>query len=80
VTFYTIYKNQEITFTIGVHLLQQGPWKDFGFGNVVSGCGAAAVPVKFRRCLAGVRPGRVGERSRGPKGPVCGLLGARDGR
>jgi hypothetical protein len=35
---------------------------------------------KFRRCVAGVRPGRARERSRGPKGPVCGSLGARDGR
>jgi hypothetical protein len=35
VIFYAIYKNQEITFTIGVHLLQQGPWKDFGFRNMV---------------------------------------------
>jgi hypothetical protein len=53
--------------------LQQGPWEDFCFRNVVPGRGAAAVPVKFRRCLAEVRPGRVGERSRGPKGSVWGL-------
>jgi hypothetical protein len=31
VIFYAIYKNQEITFTIGVHLLQQGPGKILGF-------------------------------------------------
>jgi hypothetical protein len=60
VIFYAIYKNQENTFTSGVHLLQQGPWKDFGFRNVVPGRGAAAVPVKFRRGLAGVWPGEGG--------------------
>jgi hypothetical protein len=31
VIFYAIFKNQEITFTIGVHLLQQGPWKEVSF-------------------------------------------------
>jgi hypothetical protein len=60
--------------------LQQGPWEDFCFRNVVPGRGAAAVPVKFRRGLAGVRPGRVGERSTGHWGPVCGSLGASGGR
>jgi hypothetical protein len=45
--------------------LQQGPWEDFCFRNVVPGRGAAAVPVKFRRGLAGVRPGRAGEGSMG---------------
>jgi hypothetical protein len=47
VIFYAIYKNQENTFTIEVHLLQQGPWKDFGFRNVVPGGAAGAAPVKF---------------------------------
>jgi hypothetical protein len=61
VIFYVIYKNQEITFTIGVHLLQQGPWKDFGFRNVVPGCGGRRGLGKFRRCVAGVRPGRARE-------------------
>jgi hypothetical protein len=57
VIFYAIYKKQQLTFTIGVALLQQGPWEDFCFRNVVPGRGAAAVPVKFRRILAGVRRG-----------------------
>jgi hypothetical protein len=34
---YAIYKNQPLTFTIGVALLQQGPWEDFYFRNVVHG-------------------------------------------
>jgi hypothetical protein len=65
VIFYAIYKNQEITFTIGVHLLQQGPWKDFGFRNVVPGHGGRRGLGKFRRCPAGFRPGRARE---GPTG------------
>jgi hypothetical protein len=73
VIFYAIYKNQENTFTIGVHLLQQGPWEDFEFRNVVHGRGGRCGLGKFRRCAAGFRPGRVGEGSRGSKGPVCGL-------
>jgi hypothetical protein len=63
VIFYTIYNNQEITFTIGVHLLQQGPWKDFGFRNVVPWGAAGAAPVKFRpvgrRCSLGKDWGRA---------------------
>jgi hypothetical protein len=49
VIFYAIYKKQEINLTIEVHLLQQGPWKDFGFRNVVPGGAAGAAPVQFRR-------------------------------
>jgi hypothetical protein len=64
-SFYVIYKNKENCNTIGDILLQGGPRKDLLFCNVVPGRGAAAVPVKFRRGLAGVRPGRVGERSTG---------------
>jgi hypothetical protein len=75
VIFYAIYKNRENCNTIGDILLQGGPRKDLLCCNVVPGRGAAAVPVKFRRGLAGVRPGRVGERSTGHWGPVCGLHG-----
>jgi hypothetical protein len=70
VIFYAIYKNHEITFTIGVHLLQQGPWADFGFRNVVLGRGGRRGLGKFRRCAAGFRPGRVGEGSMGHGGSV----------
>jgi hypothetical protein len=52
--------------------LQQGPWEDFCFRNVVPGRGGRRGVAKFRRCAAGFRPGRVGEGSRGPKGLVCG--------
>jgi hypothetical protein len=59
--FYAIYKNQEITFTIGVHLLQQGPWKEIFLCNVAPGRGWPArvsqIPVRF----AGVWPGKGGE-------------------
>jgi hypothetical protein len=55
VIFYAIYKNQEITFTIGVHLLQQGPWKDFGFRNVVPG----QIPAIRRRIPAEEGRGRI---------------------
>jgi hypothetical protein len=79
-SFYAIYKNQENCNTIGDILLQGGPQKDLLFCNVVPGRGAAAVTVKFWRGLAGVRPGRVGERSTGHWGPVCVSLGARGGR
>jgi hypothetical protein len=37
VIFYAIYKKQEITLTIGVHLLQGGPRKETGFCNVAPG-------------------------------------------
>jgi hypothetical protein len=56
VIFYTIYKNQEITFTISVALLQGGPRKDLGFRNVVLGAGSgglAAIPAGDRRGPAG---------------------------
>jgi hypothetical protein len=48
--------------------LQQGPWEDFCFRNVVPGRGAAAVPVKFRPGLAGVWPGEGGGVFYGPLG------------
>jgi hypothetical protein len=80
VIFTQFTRISKLTFTISVALLQQGPWEDFCFRNVVPGrCGRRGLG-KFRRCAAGFRPGRVGEGSRGPKGPVCGSLGARGGR
>jgi hypothetical protein len=35
VIFYTIYKNQQTTLTIGVTVLQLRPWKDLNVRNVV---------------------------------------------
>jgi hypothetical protein len=37
VIFYAIYKNQENGNTIGVTLLQEGPWKEFDVCNVALG-------------------------------------------
>jgi hypothetical protein len=79
VIFYAIYKNQEINLTIGVHLLRRGPCKELGVCNVVPGRGGRRGLGKFRRCATGFRSRRARERSRGPKGPVCGSLGARGG-
>jgi hypothetical protein len=56
VIFYAIYKNQEITFTIGVHLLQGGPWKEFGCCNVVPGARPArlgSIPARSPALAAG---------------------------
>jgi hypothetical protein len=72
VIFYAIYKNQEIPFTIGVHLLQQGPWKDFGFRNVVPGVSAGAAPVQFRRAHRRTLPGKGWGRSYGLLGSGLG--------
>jgi hypothetical protein len=61
VIFYPIYKNQEITFTIGVHLLQWGPWKEFGCCNVAPGRLAGAgepIPASSPPDLAGEGLGR----------------------
>jgi hypothetical protein len=74
VIFYAIYKNQEITFTIGVHLLQQGPWKDFGFCNVVPGRGGRRGVAKFRRGSPGFGRGRAVEGSMG-HGRLVSLVG-----
>jgi hypothetical protein len=49
VIFYAIYKNQEITFTISVALLQQGPWKEIFLCNVVLGAAGRRGLAKFRR-------------------------------
>jgi hypothetical protein len=61
--FYAIYKNQEIIFTIGVHLLQQGPWKEVLFCNVVLGAAGRRGEAKFRRAAAGLGQGRAVEGS-----------------
>jgi hypothetical protein len=80
VIFYAIYKNQENTFTIGDILLQGGPRKENFLCNVAPGAAGRRGEGNFRRCAAGFRSGRARERSRGPKGTVCGSLGARGGR
>jgi hypothetical protein len=56
VIFYAIYKNQEISFTIGVHLLQGGPRKETRFCNVAPGGCRPAQRSKIPARLAGVRP------------------------
>jgi hypothetical protein len=60
---YAIYKNQEITFTIGVHLLQWGPWKELEFRNVAPGRGWPArvsqIPVRFARVWPGKGTGVI---------------------
>jgi hypothetical protein len=70
VIFHAIYKNQEIPFTIGVHLLH---WKDFGFRNVAPGGAACAAPVQFRRARRRTWPGKGWGRSYGLLGPVWGV-------
>jgi hypothetical protein len=35
--FYALYKNQEISLTIGVTLLQERPWKEWLLCNVALG-------------------------------------------
>jgi hypothetical protein len=54
VNFYAIYKNQPLTFTIGVALLQERPWEDFYFCNVVPGARAAYCSPELGE-LAGAR-------------------------
>jgi 1-acyl-sn-glycerol-3-phosphate acyltransferase len=73
---YAIYKNQEITFTIGVHLLQQGPWKECWLCNVVPGRSGRRGLGKFRRCIARVRPGGQGRVLRFTGARFRGLDGA----
>jgi hypothetical protein len=63
VSFYDIYKKQEINLTIGVHLLQRGPWKDFCVCDVAPGGAAGAAPVKFRRARRRSWPGKGRGRS-----------------
>jgi hypothetical protein len=65
VIFYAIYKNQQLTFTISVALLQGGPRKDLGFCNVAPGRPGSGGPAKFRRAAAGLGRGRAGKGSRG---------------
>jgi hypothetical protein len=79
VIFYAIYKNQQTHFTIIVALLQGGPWKEKILCNVAPGGGGRRGLGKFRRCLAGVRPGRVGERSTGHWHSVSGVGRGRGG-
>jgi hypothetical protein len=63
VIFYAIYKKQEINLTIGVHLLQRGPWKDFCVCNVAprggGRCGSGEIPASTPPDLAGEGWGRV---------------------
>jgi hypothetical protein len=58
VIFYAIYKNQEIANTIGVTLLQEGPWKELGVCNVAPGGGGPARAAGIRRARRRLRPGK----------------------
>jgi hypothetical protein len=68
VIFYTIYKNQESYFTIGVTLLQEGPWKELLRCNVAPGARWPARLAKFRRARRGSWPGKDGGGFRGALG------------
>jgi hypothetical protein len=65
---YAIYKKWEIHLTIGVHLLQRGPWKDLCVCNVTPGARWPARLAKFRRTRRGSWPGKDGGGSRGALG------------
>jgi hypothetical protein len=56
---HAIYKIQPNGFTIGVHLLQQGPWKEISLCNVVLGAAGRRGEAKFRRAAAGLGRGRA---------------------
>jgi hypothetical protein len=58
---YGFYKKQESYFTIGVTLLQEGPWKDYCVCNVALGARWPARLAKFRRVAAGLGRGRTGK-------------------
>jgi hypothetical protein len=47
--------------TIGVTLLQEGPWKNLCVRNVVPGARWPARLAKFRRLATGLGRGRMGE-------------------
>jgi hypothetical protein len=70
---YAIYKNQEITFTIGVHLLRQGPCKEMFLCNVAPGPPGSGGPAKFWRAAAGLGQGRAWGGARGHWGAIWGL-------
>jgi hypothetical protein len=65
---YGFYKKQESYFTIGVTLLQQGPWKDSCVCNVAPGARWPARLAKFRPDHRGSWPRKDGEGSRGALG------------
>jgi hypothetical protein len=58
VIFYAIYKKQEMANTVGVTLLQEGPWKESWFSNATLG---AAGRRGFGQIPAGPAAGSVGE-------------------
>jgi hypothetical protein len=60
VIFYAIYKKQENGNTIGVTLLQEGPWKVLLLCNVAPGARWPARLAKIPARLAVVRPGKDG--------------------
>jgi hypothetical protein len=73
VIFYAIYKNQEITFTIGVHLLQWGPWKESGCCNVAPGAAGWRGWANSGELAVARGRGRTGEWSRDALGPIWGF-------
>jgi hypothetical protein len=58
---YRFYKKQESHFTIGVTLLQEGPWKDFWVCNVAPRRGGRRGWAKSGELAAGLGRGRTGE-------------------
>jgi hypothetical protein len=66
VIFYTIYKKQENGNTIGVTLLQEGPWKDLFFCNVAHVAAGRRGWPKFRRGSPWFGRGRARGGSRVP--------------
>jgi hypothetical protein len=73
VIFYAIYKKQGNGNTIGVTLLQEGPWKDLFFCNVALGAAGRRGWLDSGESAGARGRGRTGERSRGALGPVWAL-------
>jgi hypothetical protein len=78
--FYAIYKKQPKGFTIGVNLLQLGPWEVFLLCNVVPGGRAAAVRPNSDQPPAGAGRARAGEGPWVARARFLGSVGARISR
>jgi hypothetical protein len=78
VIFYTIYKNQQFAYTIGVTFLQFGPWKDFGLCNWALGVAGRRGLPKPGEAGSALGRGMGGGRSRGHLGPICVWLRGRE--
>jgi hypothetical protein len=65
---YGFYKKQESYFTIGVTLLQEGPWKESWFCNAAPGARWPVRLAKFWQARRGSWPRKDGGGSRGALG------------